>query len=198
MDTFIDWYHTLPSEARIYWSVALFASVVFVIQMILTFVGLGHTDGMDADLSGADAADFTDGHTMDTGGAMQLFTLRNVVNFLLGLGWGGVCLGGVVRQPALLCLAALAVGALFVYIFVLIMRQLMRLESAGNFTYQQCVGLPADVYLRIPAQRSGTGKVQVSVEGSVHELDAVTDGPLLPSGTKVTIKGLADGRTLIV
>ena len=31
------------------------------------------------------------------------------------------------------------------------------------------------MYLRIPAARSGRGKVQVSVKGSVHEIDAMTD-----------------------
>ena len=60
------------------------------------------------------------------------------------------------------------------------------------------MGKACDVYLRIPAARSGQGKVQVSFGGSVQELDAVTDGEQLPSGAKVRVVQLIEGRLLLV
>jgi len=77
-------------------------------------------------------------------------------------------------------------------------RQLMKLESNGAFRIEDCVGKACDVYLRIPAARSGQGKVQVSFGGSVQELDAVTDGEQLPSGAKVRVVQLIEGRLLLV
>lgn len=206
MEAILTWFNGLEPVLKVYWSLTIFVSAIFLIQMVLTFVGMGDTDSGDADLGGMDGMDADmggdaadgNGHTMDTGGAIQLFTVRNVVNFLLGVGWGGVCFYGTISNHLLLCLVSLGVGVVFVSIFLLLYRQLMRLERHGNFTYEQCIGIACDVYLRIPASRSGVGKVQISVNGSVHELDAVTDGDKLPSGAKVRVKGLVDGRTLLV
>ena len=59
---------------------------------------------------------------MDTGGAIQLFTIRNAVNFLLGVGWGGVCFYSSIHQPTLLAIVAIICGCLLVGAFLLMMR----------------------------------------------------------------------------
>lgn len=194
MATVTEWFGTLPPMMRVYWGLAIFASVIFAIQMMLTFLGIGDTDSADADFGG----DMGDGDTLDTGGALQLFTIRNFINFFLGVGWGGVCLAGTIHNPVLLGLVSLLVGCAFVGIFVFLFRQLMRLESNGNFRIQACQGVVCDVYLRIPAHRQGQGRVQISVGGSVHELPAMTDGELLPTGTKVRVTQVLDSSTLLV
>ena len=180
---------------RAFWVIALLATLVFAIQMVLTLVGIGDTDA-DVDTGGLDA-DAT-GDTMDTGGAIQLFTIRNMVNLLLGIGWGGVCFYSSIPSRPLLLLVAVLCGIAMVVAFLLMFRQLMKLESNGAFRIEDCVGKACDVYLRIPAARSGQGKVQVSFGGSVQELDAVTDGEQLPSGTKVRVVQLIEGRLLLV
>ena len=197
MNGFVNWYTQLEPTQRAYWTIALLATLVFLIQMVLTLMGIGDTDGDaggDIDFGDADA----NGETMDTGGAIQLFTIRNAVNFLLGVGWGGVCFYSSIHQPTLLALVAIICGCLLVGAFLLMMRSMMRLESNGAFRIEECVGQTCDVYLRIPGQRSGQGKVQVSFRGSVQELDAVTDGEPLASGTKVRITQLIGGKLLLV
>lgn len=197
MDTIMTWYSALEPTMRVYWGIAIFASVVFVIQMVLTFMGIGDTDGGDM---GVDAGFDGDGNgeTMDTGGVMSLFTVRNFVNFFLGVGWAGVCLSSTIKNPTLLALVALLVGCLFVAFFIFMFRQLMRLEHNGSFNINECVGQVADVYLRIPASRTGEGKVQYSFHGSVQELAAITDGETIPSGAKVRIVDVIGGHTLVV
>ena len=98
-----------------------------------------------------DTAD-TAGETMDTGGAIQLFTIRNMVNFLLGIGWGGVCFYSAIPNKVVLALVAILCGCLLVGAFLLMYRQLMRLESNGAFRIEDCVGTVCDVYLRIPGR----------------------------------------------
>ncbi len=197
MTSILDSYNALPPMLRAYWAIAVAASIVFLIQMALTFIGIGDADdaggGMDADFSSDGSGD-----TLDTGGAVQLFTVRNVVNFLLGLGWGGVCFGGAVGHPFALLVVSLLCGCLFVAAFLLMLRQVMKLQHHGNFRIQQCVGMTCQVYLRIPAQRASAGKVQLSWHGSVLEIDALTDGPQLPSGSRVTVIGVTDSHTLLV
>lgn len=201
-NAFYEWYNALPSTLQVYWVIALVTSLVFLIQMVLTFIGIGDADtdvdfGGDADFGGE--ADFSDGDTLDTGGAMQLFTIRNFINFLLGLGWAGVCLYSVIPNTIVLAIAAILVGVLFVYIFLLIYKQLRKLERNGAYRISDCVGQTVDVYLTIPANRTGMGKVQISFSGSVQELSALTDSDSpLRSGSKVRVLEVIDGTTVLV
>ena len=63
------------------WYITLPASLVFLIQTVLTFMGGDASDGLDADF---------DGDLSHASGPFQLFTFRNLIHFLLGFGWTGV------------------------------------------------------------------------------------------------------------
>ena len=178
-------YQSLALPQQIFWAVAIVASAIFVVQAILTFIGL------DSDTDSG-----FDGVEME--GVTGFFSFKNLVNFLLGYGWGGVCFGGVIKSVAGLQIAALLVGLAFVCIFVLILRQVLKLGVDKTFHIEEAVGALADVYLRIPAARAGAGKVQVSVKGSVHELDALTDGDEIPTGGTARITAVVTSDTLLV
>lgn len=170
-------YSALDPAQKIFWVVAVAASIVFIIQTIMTFVGLDHDTDLDA--GGLDG--------VDSEGVSGFFTLKNLVNFLLGYGWAGVCFKDAISSPAWLQVAAVGVGVAFVVIWVVIVRQVMKLGVDKTFHIEEAAGLIADVYLRIPAAGKGKGKVMVSVRGSVHELDAVSAGDELPTGAKAKI-----------
>ena len=194
MDTITTWYNALDPTMRVYWGIAIFASTIFLIQMVMTFVGIGDADAGDVDFDLGDG----NGDTLDAGGTLQLFSVRNIVNFLLGIGWGGVCLSAYVHNHILLAIVALLTGCVAVALFGLVYKQMRRLEHDGAFKVEDCVGQVADVYLRIPAQRGGEGKIQYSFQGSVQELAAITDGETIPSGAKVRILDIIGGHTLLV
>ena len=198
---FIDWFNSLDPQVRPYWGIAIVMSIIFLIQMVLTFIGIGDTD-TDVDFGAGipDGVNIPDGHadTLDTGGAMQLFTIRNAVNFLLGIGWGGVCFSGVIENRFLLAIVAILCGCTLVLAFVFMLRKLLRLESQGSYSISEAVGQTCSVYIPIPESRKGTGKVQISFQGSVQELPAVTDGEALPSGIQVTVTEVINGSTLLV
>ena len=164
---------------RAFWIIAILASVIFVVQTVLTFIGLG--DQGDYDVSTADSA--------DDNGYGGVFSFRNLINFLLGYGWTGVLLYKDIQNRVVLYAVCIGVGILFVAAFVFMFMQMMKLSHDGTFHLEECVGIVADVYLRVPPLRSGRGKVQVSVKGSVHELDAVTDDDkMLLTGTQARIE----------
>ena len=165
----MDFFNSFEPLQKFFWTVACCASVVFIIQTIMTFIGLG-TDA-DVDAGPMDGAI----DSMEDGSLSGVFSFRNLINFLLGYGWAGALLFDSIEKGWLLQLVAIAVGLAFVLAFVFMFRQVMKLSHDGSFKMQEAVGLKADVYLRIPAARSGRGKVQLSVKGSVHEIDAVTD-----------------------
>ena len=85
--------------------------------------------------------------------------------------------------------------ALIAYLLYLV----LKLDRDNTFNVQKVVGLNADVYLAIPAQKAETGKIMVSVDGSMHELEALTaDDEKIPTGAKVTITGVEAGEVVLV
>ena len=196
-EQFTSWYGSLDTSMQVFWGCAIVASVIFLIQMVLTMIGL---DGHDVDVD-FDVSDFgdVDADTMDAGGGLSLFSIRNLINFFIGFGWGGVCLSTAITNGFLLFLCAAVVGALFVWMFFLIKKQTKKLESNGAFNIKRCEGKTANVYLRIPGGNVGKGKVQISVNGAFHEVDAYTlESEPIASGARVRIVEVTDGQSVRV
>jgi hypothetical protein len=189
----MDLFNSLEPLQKFFWIIALCASLVFLIQTIMTFVGLG----TDADVDAGPMDGSVD--SMEDGSLSGVFSFRNLINFLLGYGWAGALLYCSIEKGWVLQVVAIAVGLAFVLAFVFMFRQVMKLSHDGSFKMSEAVGLKADVYLRIPASRSGRGKVQVSVKGSVHEVDAMTDrSEEIATGAQVKIvKVLGDDLLLV-
>ena len=189
----MDLFNSLEPLQKFFWTIACCASLVFIIQTIMTFIGLG----TDADVDAGPMDGSVD--SIEDGALSGVFSFRNLVNFLLGYGWAGVLLHDSIEKGWLLQLIAIAVGLVFVLAFVFMFRQVMKLSHDGSFRMQEAVGLKADVYLRIPAARSGRGKVQVSVKGSVHEIDAMTDNETeIATGGQVQIVDVLGDDLLLV
>ncbi|MBP1616348.1 MAG: serine protease [Bacteroidetes bacterium] len=186
----MEYFNQLEPLLRMFWFVAIPASIIFVIQTVMTFLGTDAHDGAAPDFDG----DLGDAH--DT--PFQLFSFRNLINFLIGFSWGGISLYKIIPNTVLLVLVSLLVGFLFVALFFFIIRQMMRLAEDNSFRLKDAVGKSGDVYIRIPARKTGKGKVQVSVNGAVHELDAVTQGDELPSGSLIRVVSLVDEELLLV
>ena len=56
----------------------------------------------------------------------------------------------------------------------------------------------AEVYLTIPANKTGKGKILISVNGAVHELDAMTEGEEIKSGKTIKVVKIENRNILIV
>lgn len=161
-----------------FWYVALPVSLIFVIQSVMTFVGADATDGT--------AADF-DGDFNGVDAPFQLFSLRNLINFLLGFSWTGISFYNTISNKTLLIIIALLVGLFFVYLFFVIIKQVQKLAEDNSFNIKNTLNKSGEVYLTIPEKRSGKGRVLVSVNGSVHELDAITDQDRIATGSIVKV-----------
>lgn len=174
---------------KTFWYIALPTSVIFAIQSILTFVGADSSDGVEADFD----ADF-DG----SDAPFQLFSLRNLINFLLGFSWTGISFyNSIANQNILIAVSAL-VGIVFVVLFFVIIKQIKKLAEDNTFKLSQAINRSANVYLTIPAAKAGKGKVSLSVGGSLKELDAVTEHESIASGAVVKIIGIINKDLLLV
>lgn len=183
------WYTGLSGLERVFWTIALVSSFVFIIQAVFTMLG------MDTDVD-FDTPDF-DGDTMDAGGAISLFSVRSLVNFFVGFGWSGITFLPYQINVVLLFVLSTVIGLGFAMIYVLLRRKLKGLERNGAFRIDDCLGLDAVVYLRIPEAGQGKGKVQISINGSIHELNAATDGQAIPTGTTVRVVAIRGGELIV-
>lgn len=197
MTVLSEWFNQLDPILKMYWGIAIFASIVVLLQTCLSFLGTGDVDTGDVDVD-FDADTDADADSLDHVGAMHLFSIRNVFYFLLGFGWTGVSFWNTIPNRGILCLVAVLVGCIFIGIFLFIYRQMMKLQSNGAFDINDSVGKVCDVYLRIPAKNQGLGKVQVSFNGSIQELDARSTGEQIPSGVKVQVVRVIDKKVLEV
>ena len=198
------WWGALTPAMKVLWGVTLAASLIFIIQTILTFIGAdADATGLDgADLGGGmDAPDVSmDGDASMGGTGSNLYTFRNLVNFLLGFGWTAIMLQEKVQSVPLLLIIATVVGAGLVALVMYLFSLLGKMQQSGNIdVYKSAVGCQGTSYLTIPAARSGEGKVQISIGGAVREYNAQTeeDTPI-PTGTPIKVVDVINGITLLV
>lgn len=204
----LEWFNSLGLMGQIFLCIALPASVILVIQIILSLVGLGQDGDADTDapddngIDGVfgedapdDAPDVSAGDTAD----LQIFSLRSVIAFLVTFGWMGVSLCKTGLHPAIVAGIAFACGVVVMFLVAIMMRAIWRLQSDGTADIRDALGTTASVYLTVPAGRTGKGKVNVMLAGSLCEREAVTDdAEPIPFGTEVTVVGITGGTTLLV
>ena len=162
----------------LYMTCAAIGGAVVVIQLILGLIGLDGDD-FDGDVS------------LDGDGDFQFISIRAIAGFLtmFGLaGWAGTASGW---SPVVSALVGLLVGSgTFVGVGWLLSIQ-RKLDSSGNLDPAQAEGSTARVYLTVPAQNSGRGKITVELQGRTAEFSAFTLGDELPTGSQVRVVRMA-------
>ena len=184
-----EWWTSLDLFMKILWCIAIASSLIFIVETILTFIGADVE--MDTDIDVADGG-------FEGDPSMNLYTFRNLVNFLLGMSWTAIILNDQIASKALLMLIAFAVGALLVAAVMYMFKWLSKMQQSGNINiFQSAAGCNGKVYLTIPAERKGTGKVQISINESIREYDALTDSETeLKTGTAIKVVEVIDSSTL--
>ena len=174
---------------KAFWLIAIPTSLIFGIQTVLTFMGVDASDGIDADF---------DGDLTSADAPFQLFSLRNLINFLLGFSWTGISLFDILVNKTLLLLFSLAVGLLFIYLFYIIIKEIHKLAEDNSFRPTQALNKTAEVYLSIPERKTGVGKILISINGAYRELEAMTEHDRIPSNAVVRVSKIEKGTILIV
>lgn len=190
----IEWWNSLSVVMKILWAITLSASLIFVIQSVMTFLGADVDGGLDVDAGGADID-----ASGEPGSDMGLLTFRNFVNFFLGFGWTAVLLHDQVSSIPVLLLVSIGVGVLLVAAVMMLFKWLSGMQESGNIdVFKSAVDCQGQVYLTVPAHRQGEGKVQITINNSMREYEAVTDGEELKTGTRIRVVEAVNSSTLLV
>jgi len=185
----MEFFNSLDPFIKVFWFIAIPTSVVFLIQTVMTFSGMDSSDGTSADFD-------SDLHHGDA--PFQLFTFRNLINFLLGFSWTGISFYGSIENRFLLILVSFLVGSSFIAAFFFIISQIQKLAEDNTFKIDNALNQVCTVYLSIPAKKSGKGKIQVSVNGAFHELDAITENEKIETSAMVRIVKIESGNLVVV
>ena len=188
-----EWWTSLDLFMKILWCIAIASSLIFIIETVLTFIGADVEMDMDTDFDIADGG-------FEGDPSMNLYTFRNLVNFLLGMSWTAILLNEQIKSKALLMLIAFAVGAAIVFAVMMMFKGLSKMQQSGNIdVFKSAVGCSGKVYLTVPGERKGSGKVQININNSVREYDALTDSEDdLKTGTSIKVTEVLDTNTLLV
>jgi hypothetical protein len=191
------WWADLSPVMKLLWGVTLAATLIFIIQTVMTFLGADADGSTDFDVDVDTSMDGSDLSNID--GGANLYTFRNFVNFFLGFGWTAIILQPSVKSTAVLVVISVLVGIALVALVMYMFKWLYSMQQSGNINvYKACVGCQGKCYLRIPGERSGEGKVQITIQGAVREYNAVTDGDEIKTGTPVKVLEAIDANTLLV
>lgn len=181
---------TLEMVEKIYWIFAIPSTFAFIILLAFTFIG----GGVDTDMGEADAD--VDG---DDGIGFQFFTLKNLVAFFTIFAWSGLASLDSGLSIGVTVIISVVCGIVMMLIMTSIFFMMGKLTDSGTMDIKNAIGNLGEVYLTIPANRDGFGKVQLNVQGSMRELRAMSDGEInLTQGMVVQVVDVIDDHILLV
>ncbi|MUU78497.1 hypothetical protein [Winogradskyella endarachnes] len=177
-----DWFSNLELLSKIYWLTAIIGSLVFTVVMIMAFTG-GDADDIDADIEAG----------------FQFISFKNLVGFFTIFGWSGIaCIDAGLSTPLTIIVSTIC-GLLMMVIMATLFYFISKLTDSGTLNYKNAIDAVGEVYLTIGADRSKMGKVSVSVQGTMRELDALTDALTpLKTGTIIKVVDVTSNGILIV
>ena len=181
---------------------AVLGTVIMLCQLVMTLVG-ADVDDVDApdigelgdDLEMGD--DFVDGHP-SANLFFEALSIRSLIAAVAFFGLGGLAAeyAGMSAYSTFVC--AVGAGVVAMFFVAWIMRLLMQLKSSGTVRIEQCVGHEGTVYLTVPGNKSGAGKVTVMLSDRTMEFPAVTNTDAIPTGSRVVVVDVSGPSTLEV
>jgi hypothetical protein len=168
--------------------------VLFVVQLILLFLG-GSVDvdlDADADLSHGDV-----GHA-GADASFKVLSLQGITTFVMMFGLVGIAMRNDEQAGPTLSLAvAGAAGALSTWVIGRIFLFFTKLQSTGTLNMKSAVGATGQVYLTVGPDKPG--KVNITVGKRLLTLEAITEGKeLLETGAPIKVARVISDTTVSV
>lgn len=206
------WWAALTGLQQIFAVAAIPATVILILQTVLTLLGMSGGSDVDAgeadvDLDGDGSCDVDHTFGEDTTAAddigdadgLRLLTVRSIIAFFAVGGWFGVVLVDVGVSEVLAIIGALVAGFVAALLIALFFKWVSKLQANGNLNVKNAIGKQATVYLTIPASGTSTGKITMELQDRYVELEAKTKQaqPII-TGSTVRVIDVIDGGTLLV
>ncbi len=199
MTDFNIWWEAIPALQKTFWLIGIPFTVIFLIQTVLTLVGLDadHDADMDSDFD-IDTDTDVDGAEAMIGG-LKFFTVRNFITFFTIFSWSGIVFSRMGITPFIVFALAAVVGLIVMLMVAYMFLGMSRMVQSGSLNIQNTVSQIGEVYIPIPADKKGKGQIQLAVQGRIEEFDAVTeDLSPLPTGAKILVLEVLSDHSVLV
>ncbi|MCB0497684.1 MAG: hypothetical protein KDC79_16190 [Cyclobacteriaceae bacterium] len=186
---FSEWWSGLELLAKIYWGIAIPFTLFFILQLILTFFGgdVPHDGDADFDVE------------TDHGISFQFFTLKNLIAFFTIFAWTGIASLDSGLSHGTSIFISLIAGLAMMLVMGGIFYLLGKATASGTLKMKNAVGAVGEVYMEIKAKRGNIGQIQVTVQGSLRTLEALTDDEEdIKPGAVVTVTNIINDSILMV
>jgi hypothetical protein len=140
----------------------------------------------------------SDSDTGDDGIGFQFLTVKNLIAFLTIFSWAGLASIHSDFGVFVTIVISTISGLIMMFVMAYLAYSMSKLAEDGTWKIRNAIFKTATVYLTIPSNMNGTGKVQIDVQG-LKTLDAMTnDNEDLKTGMIVTVVDVTDNEILIV
>ena len=194
-----DWWSALSGAQQAFWGIAIVFSILFLIQFVFSLIGLDADTDMDVD------GDFDVSGDVDTDPGFGLdadFTIlsvRSIIAFFTFFGWTGVLVLNSGRSTLQAIVFASVAGLLAMVLVGYLIYLFSKLSQEGNYNIDNALFNTGTVYLTIPGQESGKGKIHVTIDGTMREMDAITkEGDKIPTGADIRVVEVLENNVLLV
>jgi hypothetical protein len=166
---------------------------VLVVQLLLGLLGVVDAGG---DVDVGDGHDGGHGHLASEG--LDLMSVRALSAGVAFFGLGG--LAGLATPLGLFAAIPLALiaGTAAMFGTAVAMRWMLGFDDDGTVSIHGAVGATGTVYLTIPGERKGAGKVTLTLQNRIVEYQAVTSDALLPTGAPIMVVDVVGPDTVHV
>jgi hypothetical protein len=215
-----EWWDGLTTLEQVFYYCAVPATVILVLQTILSILGIGNGDS-DVDFDGGENVDFgsqidvnidsnvdfssdtiAESSTIDTiesASSLRFFSIRGIVAFFSLFGWVGVVLAESGLNTFVVFFIATICGLIGMFVIAMMFYLISKMQRNGNINIRNAIGHTGQVYLTIPAKQSGSGKIQIIIQERLTEVNAMTNSyKPLSTGTMVRVVAIIDINTLLV
>ena len=195
MDNLPSWWAALSGMEKFFWAIAISFSVLFLLQFLMMMLGFDLDSDADMDMDHDTSGDIEVGEAGDT---FHLFSIRSIIAFFTIFGWSGVVLLDMQWPLAAVFILSFIFGAGTMFLVSYLFSLIYKMEQSGTLNLHNAIFETGEVYIPIPGKKEGVGKVLINVQGSLRELEAITEGQNITTGTKVKVKEVLDNDTLLV
>ncbi len=215
MEWLSTWWGSLDLFTQILYCVSIPSTLILLIQTVLIIMGFGD-GGPDVNLSDTSGIDLPDcdcgmcdvTDVSDVGGdianpadigAMHLFTFQGIVTFLCVFSWASILTYMACQLIPVALIVGFVLGAAAMFGVAKIIQLMGRLAQNGNIVARKFLGETGTVYIPIPANAKGTGKINIALGERYVEFEAVTEGAEeLTSGEAVRVTDIRSENILVV
>jgi membrane protein implicated in regulation of membrane protease activity len=188
-----DFWDSLDVYSRVMFVVGSIFTIFMLIKLFFMFVGDDGGGSIDAD---------GDGIGDDSGFeifGLKLLTFRAVSAFVAIGSWSIFIFNMIGMEYYLSTLIGAGIGLLAAIGVTLVFAGISSLQTSGNLNLEYAIGKDAEVYLTVPANKNGVGKVNIYMEDRYTEVDAMTESQdNLKTGTRIrVVKVIGENLVLV-